>query len=107
MAFNIDVDELLEDFPHFLPVPTIAFERSIVQIVESCYRWQSDGVPFVVKGIPLDGRQSPFLATEDWLVRLTGSLGKHTSRPHKKSGPTDPPVRWEVNRWEQCRQQLR
>jgi len=76
MASGIDVDELLEDSTRFLSVPTIPFETPIVALLESCLRWQSDGMPFVIKGIPLDGLESPFLRTDGW-ERLPWYLGKH------------------------------
>lgn len=74
---TIDVDTLLLDPSRFLQVPTISCETPIVALVESCLRWQSGGVPFVIKGVRLDGRESPFLSTEDWQVRLPRSLGEH------------------------------
>ena len=83
MASNIDVDELLEDPTRFLPVPAIASDTPIVQLIESCLRWQSAGVPFVIKGIPLDDFESPFLYTEDWLARLPRSSGKYVQYSHR------------------------
>ena len=71
------VDELSEDPNHVVPVPTISFDTPIVELVESCLRWQSSGTPFVIKGIPLDGQGSTFSGKQDWLAKLTGPTGKH------------------------------
>lgn len=90
MTTTIDVDELLEHPTNFLPLPTIAFETKIVPLIESCIRWQSEGVPFVIKGIPLDGYESPFLVTQDWLARLAPSPGKYTRRFRARNAPTNP-----------------
>lgn len=99
MASNIDVDELLEDANRFLPVPTVAFEGSRVTLVESCLRWQSEGMPFAIKGVRLDGDESPFLGTDDWLARLPRSFGKHHRCLCNAECGHEPIIRREVGRW--------
>jgi len=78
MDLNIDVDELLLDPSRFPSAPTIAHDTPVVTLVERCLRWQSEGVPFVIKGVRLDGRESPFLRTKGWQVRLPRFLGEYT-----------------------------
>ena len=90
MASNTDVDELLGDPSNFLPVSTIAFNTPIISLVESCLRFQWSGVPFVIKGIPLDGPESPFLGAEDWLARLPWPLREYAQRPKNIEIPTSP-----------------
>ena len=88
---NIDIDELLLDPSRFPPAPTIAYDTPVSKLVENCLRWQYEGVPFVVKGVRLDGHESPFLRTKGWQARLPRSLGECT-RVHKpKNSPTNSP----------------
>ena len=99
MELDIDVDELLLDPNRFLPVPTIAHSTPIVTLIERCLRWQMEGVPFVIKGVHLDGRESPFLRTEGWRARLPRFLGEYSRSLQTERFTNQPIIRRAVNWW--------
>lgn len=99
MDLNIDVDELLLDQSRFSPLPTIAYDTPIVPLIESCLRWQSEGIPFVIKGVRLEGRESPFLNARGWQAKLPRPLGEYTWSLQTKELAHEPIVRREFSRW--------
>lgn len=76
MSTDLNIDTLLKQDNSFVRASTVEFDSSITKRITSCLELEGKGVPFVVRGAPLDtDPDTPFNDSTEWLKRLS-SIGQ-------------------------------
>ena len=77
MSADFNIETLVEQENSFVHAISVGFGPPIHKFVTSCIEWERKGIPFVVRGIPLDaGSEPPFDNSTEWLKTLSSTGGK-------------------------------
>lgn len=76
MFTNFNIETLIEQDNSFVRANSVGSGPPIHKLVTSCLEWEQKGVPFVVRGVPLDkSSERPFEDPTPWLKMLSGAGG--------------------------------
>jgi len=77
MSTDLNIEALLKRNNSFVRASSVEFNSQIHKRVTSCLELEHKGVPFVLRGVPLDvDPESPFDSSTEWLKRLSSMGGK-------------------------------
>lgn len=77
MSTDLNVEVLLKQNNSFIRTSTVEFDSPIPKRTTRCLELERKGIPFVVRGVPLDvDPETPFDDSVEWLKKLSSMSGK-------------------------------